>query len=418
MLLLIVSSECGRTSVSSEGTTVERSNPKQGLQKGSGMDINPQYITWRRDLHQIPELAFEEFETADYLERELLRLGLSPVRLGKTGLMADIAGRASGPTVALRADMDGLPLVEDSGEPFSSRHEGVMHACGHDMHMTILLGAIEGLLARRDFPGQVRIMFQPSEERPPGGAPDLIARGVLEGVDVVLGLHVWSGFPVGTVGIRPGTMMANSDRFRIRIHGRGGHGSEPDTAKDAVLIASQIVVNLQTIVSRRVSPMEAAVVTAGTIRGGVTFNIIAEDAEVTGTVRTLNHGTQALVEEEIRVVAENTARMHGATAELEYMYGYPAVINHGPVVDAWRAAVGRDAHFIEPSPSMGGEDFAYYLKERPGAFAFLGAAPDTEVFPHHSPHFRVSEEALPIGVMLLERGARHFLQHPEQATAR
>lgn len=382
------------------------------------MDINPQYISWRRDLHQIPELAFEEFETADYLERELERLGLSPTRLGKTGLMADIEGAGKGSTVALRADMDGLPLVEDSGEPFSSRHEGVMHACGHDLHMTILLGAIKCLLARRDFAGRVRVMFQPSEERPPGGAPDLISRGVLDGVDVVLGLHVWSGFPVGTVALKHGTMMANSDRFRIRIHGRGGHGSEPDTAKDAVLIASQIVVNLQTIVSRRVSPLESAVVTAGTIQGGVTFNIIAEDAEVTGTVRTLNAATQALVEQEIRVVAESTARMHGATAEVDYMHGYPAVINHGPVVDAWREALGRDVHLVEPRPSMGGEDFAYYLKERPGAFAFLGAAPDGEVFPHHSPHFRVSEAAMPVGVRVLERGARHFLEHPELLTAR
>jgi len=381
------------------------------------MDIDPQYITWRRDLHQIPELAFEEVETAAYIERELERLGLKPARLGKTGLMADIEGNGAGPTVALRADMDGLPLAEDSGEPFSSRHDGVMHACGHDLHMTILLGTVRALVSRHDFPGRVRVMFQPSEERPPGGAPDLIRRGVLEGVDGVLGLHVWSGYPVGTVALKHGTMMANSDRFRIRVHGRGGHGSEPDTAKDAVLIASQIVVNLQPIVSRRVSPLEAAVVTAGTIQGGVTFNIIAEEAEVTGTVRTLNAGTQALVEQEIRVVAESTARMHGARVDVEYLHGYPAVINHASVVDGWREALAGAVHLIEPRPSMGGEDFAYYLKERPGAFAFLGAAPDGEVFPHHSPHFRASEAALPIGVTVLERGARYFLEHPERLTS-
>ena len=383
---------------------------------GVGMPES-QWVTWRRELHRIPELAFEEVQTADYCADVLKRLGLDVQRPIPTGLMAEIAGRGRGPTVALRADMDGLPLQEDSGEPFSSEHPGVMHACGHDAHMAILLGTAERLMKARNFPGRVRLLFQPSEERPPGGAPELIAHGALTDVDVILGLHVWASYPVGTAAIKPGAMMANSDRFRIAVHGRGGHGSEPDTAKDAVLIASQIVVNLQTIVSRRVSPLEACVVTAGTIRSGVTFNIIAEEAEITGTVRTLSAHTQRLVEAEISRVAEHTAALHDARATVEYMPGYPAVINHPAVVSAWRSALDGVVKVVEPLPSMGGEDFAFYLQQRPGAFLFLGARPTGEQFPHHSPHFRISEDCLPIGVSVLERGALTFLEHPERARA-
>jgi amidohydrolase len=371
-------------------------------------------VQWRRDLHQIPELAFQEEETAAYCQSVLEGMGLDVERPVGTALTAEIEGRGPGPTIALRADMDGLPLHEDTGEPFSSRHDGVMHACGHDAHMAILLGTAKRLVNRRDFPGRVRLLFQPSEERPPGGAPALIAHGALERVDGVLGLHVWASYPVGTAAMRAGVMMANSDRFRITVHGRGGHGSEPDTAKDAVVIASQIVVNLQTIVSRRVTPLEACVVTAGTIAGGATFNIIAETAEITGTVRTLTAETQKVVETELVRIAEHTAAMHDASVTVEYMRGYPAVVNHAPVVAAWRDALAGLVTVVEPPPSMGGEDFAYYLQERPGAFLFLGARPSGEQFPHHSPHFRLSEDCLPLGVEVLERGARLFLAHPER----
>jgi amidohydrolase len=371
-----------------------------------------QLIRWRRDLHQIPELAHQERETADYLEGVLRELGLNPRRLTATGMVADITGERPGPTLAVRADMDGLPLTEDSGEPFSSRHPGVMHACGHDGHMAIVLGVAATLTERRNFPGRVRVLLQPSEERPPGGAPDLIAGGALDGVDGVLGLHVWNSLPVGTAVVRPGVMMANADVFRIVVHGRGGHGSEPQNTQDAVVIAAQIVMGLQTIVSRRVDPMAPAVVTCGTLHAGTTFNIIAETAEIQGTVRTLDEGTQSLVIEEIHRVAEMTAAIYGARADVSYSKGYPLVRNHAGVATAWAEALASTVRLVDLEPSLGGEDFAYYLHHRPGAFLFLGARPDGEQYPHHSPHFRFHEDALAIGVDVLLKGLETLQQDP------
>jgi amidohydrolase len=369
-------------------------------------------ITWRRDLHQIPELGHQEVETAEYLAARLEAMGLQPTRLTATGMIADIDGRRPGPVLAVRADMDGLPLTEDSGEPFASRHPGVMHACGHDGHMAIVLGVAAELAQRRDFPGRVRILFQPSEERPPGGAPDMIAAGCLEGVDGILGLHVWNSLPVGTVAIRPGVMMANADTFRIVVHGRGGHGSEPQNTRDAVVIAAHIVMALQTIVSRRVNPMAPAVVTCGTLHAGTTFNIIAETAEIEGTVRTLDEETQALIIDEIRRTAELTAAIYGATAEVDYRKGYPLVRNHAGVATRWREALPPGVSVVDMDPSLGGEDFAYYLHHRPGAFLFLGARPDGEGYPHHSPHFRFSEASLAVGVEVLLAGLKALQDDP------
>jgi len=380
---------------------------------GTADAVSPeQLVKWRRELHRIPELANQERETAQYVERQLLEWGLQPRRLTATGLIADIVGREGpGPLIVLRADMDGLPLEEASGEPFSSTHPGVMHACGHDGHMAILLGTAERLL-RRDFAGTVRLLFQPSEERPPGGALDLIEAGALEGARAVLGLHLQAGWPVGWVGLKPGPLMANSDRFIIQVHGRGGHGSEPQNTKDAVLIAAELVMSLQTIVSRRTAPLDTVVVTCGTIRAGQTFNIIAEEAEITGTVRTFDGAVQAQVESEIRRRALHISAIYGAEADVEYMRGYPAVVNDPEVVEAWARQLDGVATVEAPDPLPQGEDFAYYLHHVPGAFAWVGAAPAGDVSPHHSPHFRIHEDALPLGVTVMERGARYFLAHP------
>lgn len=287
-------------------------------------------IRYRRDLHRIPELGFEETETAAYLEEALTAMGLAPRRMAGTGLAADITGERPGATVAVRADIDGLPLEEETGLPFASRHPGRMHACGHDGHMAIVLGLARRLVERPAFSGRIRVFFQPSEERPPGGAPALIREGVLEGVDRVLGLHLWALDPVGTVRIRPGPLMANADEFIIRIHGRGGHGSEPENTQDAVLIAAQTVVNLQTVVARRMPAVEPAVLSCGTIQAGTTFNIIAEEARITGTVRTFSDAARRRMVEEMQRIAEGTAALYGARAELEFLYGYPAVVNDAP----------------------------------------------------------------------------------------
>ncbi len=361
-------------------------------------------IQYRRDLHRIPELGFQEVKTHAYLWERLQSFGLEPQAIGGTGIMADIKGNQAGKTVALRADMDGLPLQEETAEPFISEHAGVMHACGHDGHMAILLALAERLSEDRNFAGTVRVFFQPSEEKLPGGAPTLIKEGVLEGVDTVYGLHLWADDPVGWVGLRPGAVMANADQFTIRIHGVGGHGSQPQVTKDAVLIASQTVVNLQTIVSRRLGAFEPAVVTCGTIKGGQNFNIIAENAEVTGTVRTFSLETQATVLAEITRVAERTAALYDATAEVDYVKGYPVVINHEREANAWAERLRGLVDVQGPEPNPGGEDFAYYLQHRPGAFLFLGCGQDdNSSAPHHSPHFTINERALPLGVEVLYR---------------
>lgn len=374
----------------------------------------------RRALHQIPELGFQETKTHTYLINALHQMGLDPV-VHKTGISADIDSSRPGRTIALRADMDGLPLHEETGLDFASTHPGVMHACGHDGHMAILLGTVARLIRERDqWAGRVRVLFQPAEELPPGGALDLIAAGLLDEVDEILGLHLWSEYPVGTARVAPGPMMANADSFMIRVHGRGGHGSQPEATKDAVLIAAQIVVNLQTIVSRRIGAFEPAVVTCGTIKAGTTFNIIAESAEVSGTVRTFSTKTQAVIEREMRHIAETTASLYDATAELTFMHGYPVVVNDATATERWANAIEGTVTLKDDHPSMGGEDFAYYLHHRPGAFLFLGCAPDGEIFPHHSPHFLVNEASLPVGVEVLYKGARsalaaaatHGLQRP------
>ncbi|MCY0879451.1 MAG: amidohydrolase [Firmicutes bacterium] len=361
-------------------------------------------VTYRRALHRIPELAFQEEATRDYLEEHLTGLGLAPRRAGGTGLVVDIAGQRPGPCLAIRADMDGLPLTEETGLNFASEHPGIMHACGHDGHMAIVLALADRLVAEPMFSGTVRLIFQPAEERPPGGAQRLIAEGALDGVDEIYGLHLWADFPVGVAGIKEGAMMANADQFTVRIQGKGGHGSQPEATQDAVLIAAQTVVNLQTVVSRRVPPLEPAVVSCGTIHGGQTFNIIAETAEITGTVRTLSMDTQRLIEEEIRRIAQGTAALYGAQAELIYDKGYPAVLNHERAVAIWKERLRGLVEVIRPQPSMGGEDFAYYLQQRPGAFLFLGAKPGHgTAFPHHSPHFVIDERALPLGVEVFYR---------------
>lgn len=362
-------------------------------------------VRYRRDLHRIPELGFEEHQTHDYLWARLQEMGLSPQSPTPTGIVVDIEGRASaGPIVAIRADIDGLPLSEETGLAFASEHAGIMHACGHDAHMAIVLGLAERLLADRDAFRHVRILFQPAEERLPGGAVGLIDAGALDGVDAVYGLHVWANLPMGFVGLRAGPMMANADQFRIRVRGSGGHGSQPQATQDAVLIAAQTVVNLQTIVSRRIRPLDPAVVTCGTIHGGHTFNIIAETAEVTGTVRTFSEATQTRIAEEIVRIAERTASLYEASAEVIYEKGYPAVVNHEREVALWEEKLRGLVQFADIDPDMGSEDFAYYLQKKPGAFLFLGAAQDDgESPPHHSPHFLVNERVLPLGVEVLYR---------------
>jgi amidohydrolase len=369
-------------------------------------------VEWRRDFHRHPEIEFQERRTSEVIRKFLEDLGLSVRLAGGTGLIAVLEGRPGGRTVALRADMDALPLTEEGDKEYISQNPGVAHACGHDGHMAILMGTAKILHGWSErFHGRVVFLFQPAEEKPPGGAKPMVEAGAVDGVDAVFGLHLWQPLPTGRVWIVKGPIMANSDSFSITVKGRGGHGSMPQATVDPILAASQIVVNAQSIVSRNVDPLKPCVVSFGMIRGGTMFNIIPNEVTLIGTVRSFHPEVQKLVETRLMKISEETCRVFGATCAFEYEKGYPAVVNHADMVDlvlkVTRQTLGEEK--IRPfEPVMGGEDFAYYLQKVPGAFFFLGIG-DGRPYPHHHPAFDIDERALPQGVMLMTAIALEFL---------
>lgn len=376
-------------------------------------DLNSQLIEWRRDFHRHPELANQERRTSSVVRGFLESLGI-PVRpAAGTGLVGTLEGGRPGRTVALRADMDALPLTEEGPKPYISENRGVCHACGHDGHMAILMGTARLLAQRRhELPGRVVLLFQPSEERLPGGAPRMIEEGALSGVDAVFGLHLWQTLPTGAVASVKGPMMAAPDEFTIKIIGRGGHGSAPHLTLDPILAACHLTVNFQSIVSRNVDPLKSAVLTVGTISAGTVFNIIPCDATLTGTVRTFDPDIRVLMEKRIREVVAGTCATFGATSEVQYVRGYPPVVNDPSmaqlVAEVAREALGEEKA-IEIEPVMGGEDFAYFLQKAPGAFIFFGMGDGTQ-YPHHHPGFDIDEKALPQAVLLMTSLALRYLQ--------
>jgi amidohydrolase len=372
-----------------------------------------QIVAWRRDFHRHPEVAFQETRTSAVIREFLEGLGL-PVRpAAGTGLVAVLEGKKGGKTVALRADMDALPIQEEGGKEYGSLNAGATHACAHDAHMAMLMAAAKVLTARKsDFPGRVVFLFQPAEEAPPGGARKMIEEGALEGVDAIFGLHLWQSFPTGKVGVIKGPMMAQSDNFSLVVKGKGGHGAMPHATVDPIPAAAQIIMSCQTIVSRTIDPLKPCVVTFGTVHGGTTHNIIPEEVALSGTVRTFDPPVQALAERRLREIAEETAKAFGAACRFEYTPGYPAVVNDAGMVDfavgVARRVLGEDC--LQPfDPIMGGEDFAYYLQKVPGALLFLGAG-DGRRFPHHHPAFDIDERALPMGARLIASLALEFLE--------
>jgi len=365
-------------------------------------NIEKNIIDWRRDFHQYPELGFDEHRTSKIIGETLKEMGLAPkMNVGKTGVTADLTF-GTGPTIALRADMDALPMQETSGLDFSSKHDGVMHACGHDGHMAMLLGAAKVLTQNGDsFNGTVRFIFQPAEEGA-GGARYMIEDGCLDGVDEIYGIHVWNYQPVGEVGITDGPVLAAADMFEINIKGIGGHGAAPQGTVDAVVVSSHLVQALQTIVSRNTNPLESTVVTIGTINGGHNFNIIADEVTLSGTARAYTEENRNLIKTRMAEIIDGVAKTFGAEISFDYEDGYPPTINHtDPVNKVLKAAervVGEKAGL--PYLSMGGEDFSYYLQKIPGCFFFVGSAPnDQKLFetPHHCSHFTMDERALLVG---------------------
>jgi amidohydrolase len=384
----------------------------------SGVDVEPvleQVVDWRRHLHRHPELSFHERETADFVARTLEGFGggLEVDRPAEHGVVAHLRTGRPGPVVALRADIDALPIDEQSGVEFASENPGVMHACGHDGHTAMLLGAARVL---SDDPGalpggEVRFVFQPAEELAPGGARDLVAAGVMDGVDLIYGCHLWTPLAVGKVAAMPGPFMAAADFFTLAITGRGGHGGLPHLADDVVAIGAQVVANLQHVVARRIDPLERAVLSVGAFHAGDAPNVLPDRAELAGTVRSFDPGVRERMPQLIEDIVRGVTAAHGAQYELDYTFGYKPVVNDEAATALVRAAIGDEMR-ADLAPIMGGDDFSAYLERAPGCYAFIGAGDEASgaTFPHHHPRFRIDERALATGVRLHVDVARRALK--------
>ena len=364
--------------------------------------IEKEIINWRRDFHRYPELGFKEKRTSKVIGELLSSFGLSPkMNVGKTGVVADL-NFGNGPTIALRADMDALPMQETSGLGFASENDGVMHACGHDGHMAMLLGAAKSLSENaHNLNGTVRFIFQPAEEGA-GGARYMIEDGCLDNIDEIYGIHLWNYQPVGEVGVKAGPVLAAADMFDITIKGIGGHGAAPQGTIDTVVVASHLIQAFQTIISRNTNPLESTVVTVGKIQGGHNFNIISDEVKLSGTARAYTEKNRQLIKTRMLEIISGIEKTFSAKISFDYEDGYPPTINHtqqtNNVLEASKKVVGDKAK--SPYLSMGGEDFAYYLQKKPGCFFFVGSAPNkNKLFetPHHCSHFTMDEKALLIG---------------------
>lgn len=379
--------------------------------------LAPDLTAWRRDFHQHPELGFAEVRTAGIVARHLRDLGIETrTGVGKTGVVGLIEGAGPGPTVLLRFDMDALPVTEATGLPFASENSGVMHACGHDGHTAIGMGVANMLAATASaWPGRVSLLFQPAEEGL-GGALATIRDGALADPrpDVAFALHLWNEITSGQVLIQPGPFMAAADRFTVTITGQGGHGALPHTTIDAILVASQAVTVLQSIVSRNLSPSEAAVLSVGSFHGGDAFNVIAEEVTLTGTLRTFQPAVRQQLIRRMHEVLGGITTAHGARYTLTLADHTPAVVNH-PLATQWAAAAAATlfppAQFEQVPPFLVAEDMAEILQRTPGCYLMIGAEPPAGARgPHHSPRFDFDEAALPLAAALMATTAVYTLQ--------
>jgi amidohydrolase len=383
----------------------------------------PQLSDWRRRIHQQPELGFQEHHTAELIRGYLSDWGIPhQTGIAQTGIVATIIGQQPGPVLAIRADMDALPIQEQNEVPYRSEVDGKMHACGHDGHVAIALGTAYSLAQNPNFAGTVKIIFQPAEEGPGGAAP-MIAAGVLENppVDGIIGLHLWNQLPLGTAGVRSGPLMAATETFRCRIFGKGGHGAIPQQTIDSIVVAAQVVTALQTIVARNIDPIESAVVTVGRLQAGTAKNVIAASAELEGTVRYFSPRYADYFQPRLAQLIGGICQAHGATYELDYKAMYPPVINDQRMADLIRQAAAQVVESpagIEPNcQTMGGEDMSFFLQAVPGCYFFLGSAnADRGLnFPHHHPRFDFDETALAMGVEIFLRCVEAFCRDQRPA---
>jgi amidohydrolase len=375
-------------------------------------------IDMRREFHMHPEPSLQEFRTSQRIKEELDKIGVPYVSIAGTGVLATIEGGRKGKTVALRADMDALEVQECNEIAYRSTRDGVMHACGHDSHVAMLLGTAKILVEmKEEIKGTVKLFFQPAEENVQG-AKRMIEEGAMEGVDGIFGIHVWADLPVGKIAVGVGPRMASADIFKIKVTGKGGHGSLPHQGVDAVVAASAIVMDLQSIVSREISPLESAVVSVGSFHSGTRFNVIASEAVLEGTTRCFNKEIRNSFPEILGRIVENTSRSYRAKAELEYIFGTPPMINEESCAaiaeDTVAALIGVEG-LVAMEKVTGGEDFAYFLEKAPGAMAFVGVRNEEKgaCYPHHHPHFNIDEEGLETGVALYVQFALSFLSSKE-----
>lgn len=379
-------------------------------------ELAGQVVSWRRHLHQHPEVAFVERETAQYIREALARIpGLVISTPTITSTVARLIGGQPGRTIAVRADIDALPIHEENDVPYRSLVDGVMHACGHDGHTSIVLGLATLLARHRDqLAGEVRFFFQHAEEVAPGGAEAMVQHGVMNGVDAIIGIHLWATTPTGRIGIVSGPAMAAPDVFTCTIMGRGGHAAIPQDTVDPIVIGAQVVSALQNIVSRTVDPFDPVVVSVTQFHAGTTHNVIPDTATLNGTVRTFDPALRQRVPETMERIIKGICDAHNATYEFSIERGYRPVVNDPAICERLEKVVMRTfgPDVLTPlRPTMGGEDFSAYLQKAPGVFAFVGAgrAEDVPPFPHHHPRFNIDEASLDIGLRYLTAATLELL---------
>ncbi|MCA1904157.1 MAG: amidohydrolase [Cyanobacteria bacterium M5B4] len=383
------------------------------------LQLQPSLVRWRRHLHRFPELGFKEKQTSAFIQEHLKEWGIPYFVVVGTGVVATIEGHTTDRVLAIRADMDALPIQEANITDYRSQIDGIMHACGHDGHTAIAMGTAYYLWQhRQELKGTVKILFQPAEESP-GGAKPMIEAGVLQNprVDAILGLHIWNNLPLGTIGVKPGALMAAVEIFDCTITGRGGHGAIPHQTIDAVVVGAQVVNALQTIVSRNIDPLDSAVVTIGKFQSGHAPNVIANTAELSGTVRYFNPQLEHLIRQRVEQIIRGVCDCHGATYALDYKKYYPPVVNDPAMTSLVQAVAAEtiESSVIPECATLAAEDMSFFLQTVPGCFFFLGSANAAKGldYPHHHPRFDFDETVLGIGVEMFVRCTdRFFSSHP------
>ena len=382
------------------------------------MQIHHELTKWvieqRRYLHQHPEVSYEEKHTREYIENQLIALDIDTYTLTGKDVIGIIKGTHEGKTIGIRADLDALPINEETNLPFASKNEGVMHACGHDGHMAILLGIAKYLTSNRDaIHGTILLIFQHAEEEIPGGATELVAANLLKNVDAIFGYHLWQPLESGLIGIREGATMAGADRFSFNILGKGGHGSMPDETIDPTLVISHVITQLHTIVSRSLKPREQAVLSIGKLNSGTSYNIIPDTASASGTVRFFDTETSKFIRQRVETIIKGVCESFGAQFEIHYEHGDPPLLNDKNLTSFMKktaTSLFGEEKVVEIDRILGSEDFAYYSVEIPASYTFIGIGDPAHPYGHHHPKFDIDEDMLPVGVELFTNSLIRYLK--------